>query len=263
MGLGKLMIDAFGMKTKYQGLFEKFIKLGVMGLGYEQPMKTPILEDLLLRRTLKNVDFPIIFDVGANKGQYISLVHGALQGFSFQLYAFEPNAANAIKLQKQYCVDNIKIIQKGLGEKEEKLQLFKHKQDDLSTLHYISEHFDEYRNKGVTGVHEIDVTTLDNYCKQNEINFIDFLKIDTEGHEFFVLKGSSGMIKERRVKHIQFEFSELNIASRTTFFDFWSLLHPDYKIYRICKDGNYEIKKYEPLLHEIYHPINFFASLKN
>lgn len=216
MGVGAVLIKYFGMKSRYQKLFEKFLKLGVMGLGYEQPMKSSNLEELLIKRVLKNVDNPLIFDVGANKGQYISLVQKTLKT-AFKIHAFEPDTENAKKIDEQFSDENIKIISLGLSSEKGTLQFFNHEQDDLSSIYTYASN---YRDKRVKRVSQIDLTTIDEYCMENSIEVIDFLKIDTEGHDYFVLKGAKKMIDECRVRNIQFEFSEMNLASKTTFFDF-------------------------------------------
>ena len=41
-----------------------------------------------------------------------------------------------------------------------------------------------------------------------EFSNIDFLKIDVEGLELEVLLGASSMLREHRIKHIQFEMRE-------------------------------------------------------
>jgi hypothetical protein len=35
----------------------------------------------------------------------------------------------------------------------------------------------------------VDTITLEYFCQQNQIDHIDFLKVDTEGYDYFVLKG--------------------------------------------------------------------------
>lgn len=49
------------------------------------------------------------------------------------------------------------------------------------------------------------IKTLDNYCEENNISNIDFLKIDIEGMEIDVLNGGRKII-ENSTKIIQFEF---------------------------------------------------------
>ena len=49
----------------------------------------------------------------------------------------------------------------------------------------------------------VDQTTIDKYVKTKKIEQIDFLKIDTEGYEYEILKGASENLKN--IKIILFE----------------------------------------------------------
>ena len=50
---------------------------------------------------------------------------------------------------------------------------------------------------------QIDINTLDNYIEANKIDLIDIIKIDTEGFEFEILRGTTRNFK--KVKLILFE----------------------------------------------------------
>jgi len=47
----------------------------------------------------------------------------------------------------------------------------------------------------VTSKEEIETTTLDNFYKLNQINDLDFLKLDTEGFDLMILKGAEDIVK--------------------------------------------------------------------
>ena len=88
------------------------------------------------------------------------------------------------------------------------------------------------------------------------------MKIDVEGNEFKALLGAKEMLNKKSVGAIQIEFGGTNIDSRTYFRDFWNLLHDDYKVYRILKNGLYEIEKYDEHL-EIFTCTNYLFILKS
>jgi hypothetical protein len=105
---------------------------------------------------------------------------------------------------------------------------------------------------------EIKLTTIDLYCKKNNIEQIHFLKLDIEGHELNALNGAKNMIEKGKIDFIQFEFGGCNIDSRTYFQDFYYILKDKYKIYRILKDGIYELPDYKET-YEIFITINYLA----
>ena len=50
---------------------------------------------------------------------------------------------------------------------------------------------------------------------------IDFLKIDTEGHEFHVLKGFEQSLDAGLINVIQFEYGKVNVLSRALLYDYY------------------------------------------
>ncbi|MHC4265896.1 MAG: FkbM family methyltransferase [Planctomycetota bacterium] len=82
------------------------------------------------------------------------------------------------------------------------------------------------------------IDTLDHYCQAHSIDSIDLLKMDVEGHELDVLKGSSRMIEERRIKLVSFEFGPCNVDTRTFFKDyFYFFKERGFTIHRITRTG--------------------------
>ena len=93
---------------------------------------------------------------------------------------------------------------------------------------------DLHGRKDVTA-DEIEVVSLDEFCGARGIPRIDFLKLDTEGHEFAVLKGVALIPSEGRIRAIQFEFNEMNIVTRVFLKDFYALLE-GFAFYRLEQD---------------------------
>ncbi|MBU1864122.1 MAG: FkbM family methyltransferase, partial [Candidatus Omnitrophica bacterium] len=85
---------------------------------------------------------------------------------------------------------------------------------------------------------KVSIDTIDNYCSENNIQQIDLLKIDVEGHELDVLTGAEKMFKSCSIRIVSFEFGGCNIDTRTfmkDFFDFFT--KKNMKIYRITPSG--------------------------
>ncbi|RZK01819.1 MAG: hypothetical protein EOO43_23790, partial [Flavobacterium sp.] len=78
--------------------------------------------------------------------------------------------------------------------------------------------------------------TLDKYC-EGKIAEVDFLKIDIEGHELAALEGATELLKDGRIKLIQFEFNEFNLQSKSTFLRFYETLK-NFTFYRIMPNGS-------------------------
>jgi FkbM family methyltransferase len=56
-----------------------------------------------------------------------------------------------------------------------------------------------------TAIDTVEIETLDAFCARQQIEQIDFLKIDTEGWDLEVLRGGRALLSDRRVKMIQAE----------------------------------------------------------
>lgn len=72
----------------------------------------------------------------------------------------------------------------------------------------------------------VSLTTIDQYCEASGILRIDLLKIDTEGYDFEVIVGASGMLAKRAVRILQFEYNHRWIGARNYLLDCFAFLNP-------------------------------------
>ena len=110
MALGSLLIRLLGMRVRHQALFERMLKAGATGLGYGDPAmgrRSQHLEHTALRHCAARWagTSPVIFDVGANRGQYIGLVRELAGHLKPRIHAFEPNPTLAVALQQAHGAD--------------------------------------------------------------------------------------------------------------------------------------------------------------
>ncbi|HYV33331.1 MAG TPA: FkbM family methyltransferase [Candidatus Limnocylindria bacterium] len=202
----------------------------------------------------------IFFDVGANVGEYALAVEGILKTYSknFKILCFEPSKETFTQLKdKTQRHHQLQLFNIALGESAGKLPLYSTKAaSGLTSL---------YNRQGVLGMEaseDAEVETIDGFCKRENISEIDFLKLDVEGNEYKVLLGAKGLLKEKKIKFIQFEFGGTDIDARVYFRDFFNLLNPEYNLYRILKNGLYQIPTYKET-EEIFVTTNYLAVLKN
>ena len=195
---------------------------------------------------------PVLFDVGANIGEY-SLDLLKIFGSEARIYAFEPAGSTFERLQSAVARHrSIHPYRMGLGAAEETLQLFSPGDGSkLASLHR--------RPAGGGVIEEVRVTTVDSFCSDEGIDHIDLLKLDVEGHELAVLQGARGMIERDAIDFIQFEFGICDIASKTFFKDFYQLLEPRFRIYRVLQDGLFEITEYLEVYEVFKRATNYLA----
>jgi FkbM family methyltransferase len=254
-------LSLFYGRIRSQELFREIHLIGIRGLhfGYGGAVKNSgeiFAMNYIKGRVPQNA---VIFDVGANEGDFSKEILRIFDN-NVVLHCFEPSETVFKLLQNRIKNQNVTFHRVGFGEKKETKALFTHSEHSgLSSLYNrrLSHH-----NVIVTETETVDIVPLDTFCPEKNIHRIDFLKLDIEGHEFFALKGAENMIRENKIKFIQFEFGGSNIDSRTFFQDFWYLLNEKYRLYRIVKDGLYPIDKYHENL-EIFATINYLAELRN
>lgn len=262
----KAWIEWFAGKMIFQNMFEKLFTASVYGMNYGngdvQYSGESFAARYIRKKLLQCSAQPFcLFDVGANQGKYTTRLARAFEGADYIIHAFEPSAV----IYQAFCknTDHIKKLKAhpvGLGEHRESRTLYKRASlsGHASVYHRRLDHF----NMSFDIQETIQITTLDEFCTEQDIKHIHFLKMDVEGHEWHCLKGGSGILTAGKIDFIQFEFGGCNIDSRTFFQDFWYLLHEQYHFYRIVKNGLVPIKAYNERL-EIFKNINFLLERKS
>lgn len=178
-------------------------------------------------------DASIVFDVGANVGLWV-LGAARRAGPRGKCYAFEPVEAIWEQLRRNLALNNISWVcceQMALADRIGRVSFYEAPHGNSGTGSLA----------GATGtgkVAEIDVMTLDRYCRDNSIAQIDFLKLDVEGAELLVFQGAERMLQNSKSPVILFEAHE-ELAAKfgvdTTAVK--SLLeHHGYSIYRCNQD---------------------------
>lgn len=251
-------------KKRFQPFFRKLHELSLAGLNFgggdnvgNSGEKNVIT---YLRKHAASGSRPIVFDVGANAGIYTREVLSEF-GDDAEVYCFEPlKKAFALLNKNIEGHPNIKTYNFGFGEKEGAVTIYAN--EASSPLASCFNRDIAHLGVDMGYAEEIPVRRLDIFCSENGISSIDLLKIDVEGGELGVLKGAGSLIGSGAIKLIQFEFGICNIDSRTFFKDFFFLLDPHYRIYRILKDGLEEVTSYSER-DEIFLTTNYLAVLKD
>lgn len=195
-----------------------------------------------LLRTIKNGlrgRSAIIFDVGANVGEWTDQAAWGMSA-SLSIYSFEPSRSTFLKLKNTLFQANhaakIEPINRALGNTDGNATLFVAGEYAGSNSLYLR-HAEAW---GVQqkNIEEVVVGKGDLFCKELGIDHIDFLKIDTEGHEMAVLLGFETMLSRRDIDFIQFEYGGTWIDSRMFLMDAFEFLLPKgYLIGKIYPDG--------------------------
>ncbi|MFC5410892.1 FkbM family methyltransferase [Larkinella bovis] len=250
--------------TWLQPLYEKLylFTLYAMNYGggsYTEDSGEQFVLAYVARKTERQSKPIVIFDVGANVGSYAQLVLKTFESRA-TVHCFEPSHSTYQTLVAAVTAPTVIKHPFGLSSKTGQLPLYA----DAEQSGMMSVYSRDLQHLNISfGPMEVATfSTVDAFCREQNIPEISLLKIDVEGHEFSVLEGAQQLLKDQRIRFIQFEFGGTNIDSRTFFRDFWKLLHDDFILYRIVGNGLRRIDAYSELL-EIFVAVNYFAERKS
>src|SRR5208283_2752517 len=132
------------------------------------------------------------------------------------------------------------VHQLALGSQDGFREILLARNSDVASFHEV-----DYAAAQLTGATErVEVMRLDHFCERNMIREIDFLKIDTEGHDLEVLRGAEGLLSSKRVAAVFVEtaFSAGNNQVRLAHFA--SFLEPlDFSSVGIYDQAWWDAKK--------------------
>lgn len=197
---------------------KKLIKKIINKLGFDLIKLNPKQRHFDFRdiHTKISKNHPVIFDVGGNNGQSIEAY---LRHFNYPIiHSFEPVKTDFDLMVKKFK-DNKDIFLNNfaLGDQTGEKELNITASTVNSSFNKIKSGEDwlkarsnELKVKNAPDVKDFKIITtqkvniikLDDYVKDNKINHIDLLKIDTQGYEDKVLEGSLDTLRDNKVKAI-------------------------------------------------------------
>lgn len=127
--------------------------------------------------TTKNAQ-PVMFDVGACEGK----AHQWFAKNGWEVHAFEPNPPMYQKMAGA-LLPGVKLNQFAVSDKSGQVVDFYTSEESIGISSMLA--FRETHKATAT----VETIRLDDYCSTHGIDHIDFLKVDTEGFDFLVLKG--------------------------------------------------------------------------
>ena len=132
-----------------------------------------------------------IIDIGSNKGQFLLLGRSIFP--AAKIYSFEPQI-KYLNLQKVILGrKKIKYFNFGLGNVKKKTNFFiTNREDSSSFLKPIQLKVDKYKTKKIV---KMSIKRLDKIIKKKEIKRPSIMKLDVQGYELEVLKGSKKILK--------------------------------------------------------------------
>jgi FkbM family methyltransferase len=191
---GLMIVNRFDCNNEYVGHGQWLLDHG----------NTSTVEAYSCYQSIKEFSEPVIFDIGANIGTFTTWMAKAFP--KGKVYSFEPQRQVFQMLSGNAAINNLYNVYTyniGLGKENIKIEFEEpdyFKNADFGTFSLVDNVISQTTNNKVV----VQLTTLDWFVDYYNISKIHLLKIDVEGMDLDVLKGSKETIK----KHLPVIFIE-------------------------------------------------------
>ncbi len=241
--LRKIYVKIFSSNLLLQKINNGLLDLVLSARGYNNHRNfIESGEEFFIKKYLSNKPTSICIDVGANEGNYTNLL---LKETNSKVISFEPLPFIFKKMQDNlsHFSDRCTFVNKGVGAKSETKKIYynEEKSEHASFATEIQNIDYSKNNKSLDTV----ITSLDDFCKLNNIFEIDLIKIDTEGFEKEVFDGAKETLVKRKPKFIQIEYNWHHLFRNTSLF-FFSQKLPNYNVYQLTYNNMKEIDPKQP-----------------
>ena len=149
-------------------------------------------------RLLKHFGINLVFDVGANVGEYSALILDTL-GPHTTVHAFEPSAdAYSVLSSRLLGRSGVHLHPFGLGFEEAEVPLYTNQ--PASTWASVLPRRAEYTGVTFMPAGTVRLRRLDVVCRELNLCHIDLLKVDVEGYDLAVLQGAGELLESGAIK---------------------------------------------------------------
>ena len=149
-----------------------------------------------------------ILDIGANTGQSASEFMVAFP--QAKIFCFEPVSSTHAKLVQNVQCTNVQCYHLAVGNEVGHAKIYLGQSSLESSL---------IPKVDLPAQESVEITTVDKFTSENNIAYIDLLKIDAEGYDLLVLKGAKDVLSSGRVALVQVEVGFHPCDKRHVLFD--------------------------------------------
>lgn len=145
----------------------------------------------------------VIVDVGANRGETVARF---LDSFSSaRIWALEPHPETYRKLQERFAKSaNIHFCNLALSANDGHAVLHSYTNTAINSLSPVASGAHRLMDGEIVAAQEatVELRTLESFCTFEQIERIDILKLDTQGHENDIIEGSLNLFASGKIKYV-------------------------------------------------------------
>ena len=217
-------------------VFEAYVLRGIRKLGLDLRRYRPATStDAQLITMLNTHNVNLIFDVGANEGQFATQIRVA--GYAGRIVSFEPLSIPGQKLLIASNKDPLWVIapQAACGNEDGEIEIhIAGNSVSSSILEMLETHSKAAPNSSYIGSEKVALRRLDTLAPDYLfLGAVPFIKIDTQGFEDRVLQGAPDLLAKAAglqlelslipLYHGQRLYQEMIIQLNALGFDLWSI----------------------------------------
>jgi FkbM family methyltransferase len=196
---------------------------------------------------------PVVFDVGANIGDWTASFLRQAHAGAAMIHAFEPCRGTFELLERRFPDRNGLFLNHAACSDRVGLASL--------AVDAVASGSNALANDDFDSKEEVSLTSIDAYCRDRSIQHINLLKVDAEGHDSIVLLGALAMLQAREIDFIQFEYNQRWINERKLLRDAFKYLQPlGYRIGKLTGDAVQFYPNWHSEL-ETYRESNYVACL--
>lgn len=230
---------------QFERINNRILSLALHVRGFQNSGSPEMSGEKHLLRSLSKFDIQICLDIGANVGSYSKMMIDILGA---KVIAFEPLEQACKKLEEIEISNpnNFKFHQLAISDNNAIRRLsFGDPTSEIATLQSSNAELDFVQKNNIYNT-LIKSVKLDSLFDDRviELQRIDYIKIDVEGHEYQVLLGAQETIKKYKPRFIQIEYNIYNILSGINMYEISKLLS-GYTIFQILP-GKGGIRRRDP-----------------
>ena len=200
----------------------------------------------------------IVVDIGANIGFFTLIMSNGVKKEG-KVFSFEPTRPTYSKLLDNISLNKYKFVTpKNLALSNSRKESIINITKDPGQSHMLPD--DQVAKDGLvpdnSNYQEISVDTIDEFTEREKLHHIDIMKIDAEGQDLNVLRGSNKLLKSKTINYI---ICEIEDAAANE--DIRSLLGSyDYDLFYIVRNGEFLVKDLNDYPYQSYkNPLNLLA----
>ena len=238
------------IKRKIRGLALKvFNKIENNGNCHFDENGEKVFIENLFKTFKANGGGKVVFDIGANVGEYSSMLldNSKRESVELELHLFEPTKSCFETISKKFeNKHNIILNNFGVSDSNDTAKIFYDKeQSGLASLY--QRNLDSY-NLQLNQSEEILLKRMDEYIEENNIEHIDFIKIDIEGHELKAFDGFDSYLNSDFIDYIQFEYGGANLDSHSSLMEIYKFFEErGFGVAKIMPNA-LEVRQYSPFM---------------